>query len=326
MRIFLIILTIISVLSAEDKLIVKLSKHKAYLNEPIVAKITAIYEKKARYITLKKIKNSNFYAKFIKENNATKVNGHYSKSYYYALFPQAVGNLTLKPLKVKISTREEKTGFLISKEIKSKPIKIEVYATPNSLAISGNLSMKLLKNSSDIKPNRPANFKLIIKGSANLDDIKAFKAKVMGATYFSDKPKREYRIVKGKLQALFIQNFTIVSSQSYKIMPFKLKYFNTQTQMEESLSTKEINVKIETPLLTPKEYITLFIGIILGVFLSIFALFLKRPKKPNSDIEIAIKKAKNDKELYKLLLPYSNVPKYRELIAKLEKRIYKNSQ
>jgi len=326
MRIFLIILTVLLALSAEDKLIVKLSKHKAYLNEPIVAKITLTYEKKARYITLQKIEDSNFYAKFIKESNATKVDNHYSKSFYYALFPQAVGNLTIKPLKVKISTIEDKTGFLISKEIASKALKIESFATPNSLAISGNLSMKLLKSSIEAKPNKPVNFKLIIKGSANIDDIKAFEPKVIGATYFSDKPKREYRIVNGKLQSTFTQNFTIVSSKSYKILPLKLTYFNTQTQMQESLSTKEISVKINTPLLSPKEYIILFIGAFFGVLLTLIAIFLKRAKREYSDIEISIKKAKNDKELYRLLLPYSNVPKYKELIANLEEKIYKNSK
>jgi len=326
MRIILIILTLLLALNAEDKLIIKLSKHKAYINEPIVAKITVIYEKKARYITLKKIKDSNFYAKFIKESNATKVNGHYSKSFYYALFPQAVGSLNLEPLKVKISTIEEKTGFLISKEIASKALKIESFATPNSLAISGNLSMNLLKSSTKAKPNKPINFKLIIQGSANIDDIKAFKPKVIGATYFSDKPKREYRIIKGKLQSIFTQNFTIVSSKSYKIMPIKLSYFNTQTQMQESLSTKEISVKINTPLLSKKEYIALFIGIILGVLLTLITIFYKRAKREYSDIEIAIKKVKNDKELYRLLLPYSNKPKYKELIANLEEKIYKKSK
>jgi len=319
------LITFISILSAQDRVFLKLSKSKAFLNEPIVARVTVVYTKKAKYITINGFKNRVLYSKLISESNQTIKNGEYYKKFTYILFPQATGTINIAPRVAKVSRIQEKTGFTVSDTLESKPAKIELYSLPNNLTISGNLNMHLIRLSKTIKANTPASFRLEITGSGNLDDIKSFELPLKNASYFSDKPTREYKIVKGKVQAKFVQNFSVVSDKSYKIPPLKLTYFNTQTKLEESLLTKEQIVNIPKPLASKRELIFLLIGLFLGIGISLLWLLKKRKRKLNN-LQQAIKKAKNDKELYQILLPYSQKVELKEFIKKLEANIYNGAK
>ena len=325
MKKLFIIITFISILSAQDRVFLKLSKSKAFLNEPIVAKVTVVYAKKAKYVTVNGFKNRGLYSKLISESNQTLKSGEYYKKFTYILFPQATGDINIAPRVAKVSRIQEKTGFTISDTLKSKAAKIEVYSLPNNLTVSGNLNMHLKRLTKEAKPNSPISFRLEITGSGNLDDIKSFNLPVEDATYFSDKPTREYKIIKGKVQAKFIQNFRVVSDKSYKISPLKLTYFNTQTKLEESILTKEQIVDIPKPIASKRELIFLLIGLIIGAGLSLLWLF-KKQKRKLSNLQEAVKKSKNDKELYQLLLPYAHKTGLKETIQKLEANIYKGAK
>ena len=326
MKLFILFILLISAINAKDRVVLFLSKTKAFLNEPILAKYVVKLDEKPKYVKLAKFKDKNFYAKLIQEGNITKRNGGYQKEFYYLLAPQATGDLTIKPLEATVSSIQEKTGFLINNTYKTKEKSISVFAIPNGLNIAGNLTIKMTQENNATKAKEPIYYTLAIKGYGNLDDIEAFKLPIKGATYFSDKPIRSYKIVDGKLKGTFLQKFTVVTDRSYKIKPIKLKYFNTQTELEETISTKEIKVKIDKPILTKKEYLILFIGVILGVLTTILFNIIKRVKKVPSNLETAIKSAKSDKELYRVLLPYSSNPKLQKYIDKLEENIYYNGK
>jgi len=326
MKIFLFFLLLIATADAKDRVVLFLSKSRAFLNEPILAKYVVKLDKKPKYVTLEKFKDKNFYAKLIKESNITKIEGGYKKEFYYLLAPQATGDLIIKPLEATVSSIQEKTGFLINNTYKTKVKKVSIFSIPNGLNIAGNLAIKLSQENNTTKAKEPIYYKLTIKGYGNLDDIKAFKLPIKGATYFSDKPTRVYKVVDGKLKATFLQKFTVVANRSFKIEPITLKYFNTQTELEESISTKEKYVEIATTLLTKKEYLILFIGFILGALTILLIIAIKRLKKAPSNLAMAIKAAKNDKELYKVLLPYSSNQKLQKYITKLEENIYYNGK
>ena len=325
MKKLFILITFISILSAQDRVFLKLSKNKAFLNEAIVAKVTVVYAKKAKYVTVNNFNDKALYSKFISESEQTIKNGEYYKKFTYILFPQATGTINIAPRIAKISRIQEKTGFPISDTLKSKPVKIEAYSLPNNLTISGNLNMHLKRLNKNAKANSPISFRLEITGSANLDDIKSFNMLLKDASYFSDKPKREYKVIKGKVKAKFVQNFRVVSDRSYKIPPLKLTYFNTQTKLEESLLTKEQIVDIPKPLASKRELIFLLIGLITGIGISLLWLLKKRKRKLNN-LQQAIKKAKNDKELYQILLPYSYKTELKEFIKRLEANIYNGAK
>lgn len=322
MRLLIILSLLITITTAGEKVFLKLSKTKSYINEPILAKYTVKLEKAARYITLEKPTDKNFYTKLIKEGNITKSGSGLSKSFYYALFPQATGNIELKPLSARVSRVQEKTGFLISENYKVKKRVITVFDTPNGLNVAGNLKISLQKENNSSKAKEPVNFTLKVEGYGNIDNISAFKIPIKGESYFSSKPEREYKIKDSRIYSIFTQKFTVVAEKSFTIEPITVNYFNTQTELEETLSTRKTVVAIAKPPLSKRDYTLLLAGFSGGILAVIVFAAVRRPKKIPTDLELAIKKAKDDNELYRTLLPYANREEYKERIRKLEEKLY----
>jgi len=323
MRFLLLVLLSFGVLFANVAISIRYSKKEAFLNEPIVAKVYVKSETKPRYITFEGFKQKELYSKLVEEGNIThNPQGWYSKTYSYLLFPQATGEITVPKLTAKVMTVEPKTGYTTSNSVESKPKRLKINGLPSGLKLSGNLTIELIQSRKVVKENTPVNFTLTIKGRANIDDIEPFNLDIKGATLYSDTPQRVYKIVNGKPSVEFTQHFTVVSKESFEIPPVKLVYYNTETRLKEHLSTKRLYVKIDKPLLTIRELLFLLIGLIIGAFLTVIVLKLKQ-KKPLNDLELAIKRAKNDRELYNVLLPYANRREYKERIKELEKRLFK---
>ncbi len=323
MRFLILLLFLLGVLFANTAISIRYSKKQAFLNEPIVAKVYIKSTIKPRYITFEGFKQKEFYVKKVEEGNITyNPNGWFSKTYYYFLFPQATGDIKIPKLTAKVMTLEAKTGFTITNAVESKPYSLKVNSLPSNLELSGNLTMRLTQNKKVAKENEAVHFTLTIDGRANIDDIKPYRIPIKGATIYADKPIREYRVVNGKPKTKFTQNFTVISEESYSVPPLKLDYYNTETRLKERLSTKKLSVKIDKPLLTLKDLVLLIIGILLGVIGS-FLLYKLKNKRVPSDLDLAIKRAKNDRELYNLLLPYAYKKEYREKIEELERRLFR---
>jgi len=323
MRFLILLLFLLGVLFANPAISIRYSKREAFLNEPIVAKVYIKSTIKPRYITFEGFKQKELYAKEVEERNITSnPNGWYSKTYYYLLFPQATGDIEIPKLTAKVMTIQKKTGFTITNKVTSKPFTLKIDAIPEGLALSGNLAMHLTQSGKVTKVNKPIDFTLIIEGRANIDDIKPFHLRIKGATLYSDTPQRVYKVVKGKPFTKFTQHFTVVSDKSYSVAPLKLNYFNTETRLKEQLATKRLHVTIDKPLLTIRELLSFLAGVFVGLLLLFFLYRIKQKSVP-SDLELAIKRAKNDRELYNLLLPYANREEYREKIKELEARLFR---
>ncbi len=322
MKQLLLIILLLSALFGEDRVFIKFSSQDLYLNEPVVAKVVVKSLKKPRYITIEGLEQKALYIKLIKESNITKDDKEFTKEFYYALFPQATGDITIDKVLAKISTIEPKTGFTITNSVYTKPYKLQVSALPEGIDISGNLTMHLQSSQRSVKANTPVHLKLIIEGIANIDDIKPFHLPLKGATLYSEKPQRSLSIVDGKLHSQFTQNFTVVADESFTIAPLMLRYFNTQTKMQEILATKRVEIEIKKALFTLRELLFFLAGLFVGV-LAILLLRRQKKKRMSSELELALKKAKSDQERYKILLPFANNPKYSKMLTQLEKRIYK---
>ena len=322
MRSFLIILLLCGTLFGKGKISIHYSKSKAFLNEPIVAKIYVKSDTKPKYITFKWFEQSEIFAKKISESKIKyNRNGWYYKVYYYMVFPQAIGDINIFSQSAKITTIDLKTGITEFQSVQSKPFKLRVSALPRKIKLSGNLSMQLTSNRQTTKENMPVKFTIIVYGHANIEDIKSFKLPIKWATVYSENPRRFFKVIGAKPLTIFLQEFTVVSKKSYTIMPLKLSYYNTQTHLKEELETKPISIKINKPLISKKELLLLAIGILLGVLASLLFKRIRQKRVP-SELDIALKRAKSDKERYQLLLPYANKKEYQSLIKELEQRLY----
>jgi hypothetical protein len=71
----------------------------------------------------------------------------------------------------------------------------------------------------------------------------------------------------------------------------------------------------------------LFFGIILGSLITFIILKNKNTRrKQDRPIDIQIKKARGDKELYEVLLPFVQDPFIDDIMKKLEENMYKNTK
>ena len=149
----------------------------------------------------------------------------------------------------------------------------------------------------------------------------------------------------GKYTGSFTQHFSILAENNTTIEAFKLKFLDKQTDTIKEIVTKAIVVevvqpkdKIENKLITSTPITTktkvvkvnnklylfsmLVIGLILGFIISFLMFFKKAKKQEMSTIHESIQKAKSDKELLNLLLPYSNNEKIAIILQQLEENVY----
>jgi len=152
----------------------------------------------------------------------------------------------------------------------------------------------------------------------------------------------------------------LIADQNFTIPALKLEYFDKESKTVKRISTKPIDIevigttktalsntstievspsqiiqaptKVEQKVVIEKEdaylkYLFLAIGFIVGVALMILINFLNRKgKKQETDIVKMIKKAKDDRALFNLLLPYSKEhPIIDNALNQLEENIYKDT-
>ena len=250
------------------------------------------------------------------------------------------------------------TRELSWQKIFSNELNINVKPLPNNLELFGDYEIKASVDKREVQANKPINLTITVRGKGNIDDIKKFNLDIENAIIYADEPKITSNIYNNIYQGEFTQKIAIIADRNFTIEPIKLEYFDKETNQTKTIETKPIDIvvkggskvekeptielskdiqtpKIETPIQKVVvdgeksyiKYLFLAIGTLFGILLSyIFNRFKNRDQKTESDIIKAIKKAKNDRQLFDLLLPYSNRDKLiSNTLNKLEENLYKNS-
>ncbi len=241
-------------------------------------------------------------------------------------------------------------------KIASNSVTINVKPLPQGVTLYGKFNIEARPDKFSTKANEPVNVKIKITGEGNFDDIDKFKPDITDAVVYADEPKVKTYFKDGKVFGEFTQNIAIVPSKNFTIPPFKIKYFDKDLKRVVTKETKPIKIIVKpNPLANSTQnskpvievakgdtdlngtkikssneprylkYILLIIGAIIGFILGYTMPKLKREKrKKELPITKAIKKAKSNKEIFNLLLPYANQDeKLDEIIEKLEESIYK---
>jgi len=311
-------------LKAEVSFDLNLSKDKLYLGEPTIANFYLTYRQKEELkdISPPLIKMKSFRTK---ELESKKID-NYTWRYSYLITPLESGELQIPPFKIKLSFEDKNSYRYITHTFKSKAKRVLVKGVPNSLNIVGDLKMKIELNRKTNRANRPIYMDLIIKGVGNLEDLKGFDLNISNVAIYPSKAKVTTKYLgSNRYESIFKERFSFIAQDSFTIPSIKLKYFNIHTQIPEILQTKPIKVTIDNPqkmkrLLTNLSY--LIIGLIVGVIGSIFLVRLKSGKRVKGELHKRVLRAKSKRELYNLLLPYSNNSDIKEILIKLEEDIY----
>ncbi|OPX27754.1 MAG: hypothetical protein B1H07_00910 [Campylobacteraceae bacterium 4484_166] len=341
---------------------IQTDKQKVYVGEDIKLDVIFKYNQNIslRRIRLPSFEQQEFNIQELKSSKQPIVKDGfniYIKS--YLLTALVDGRLTIQNQKASIGLQHNDTdefGFFGLSNIKwknifSNKIDIEVLPLPQGVDIVGDFNISLDIDKNKTTSNKPINMSLKIEGYGNIDEIKEFKLNQPKQTVFSDKATIKKSLKDGKLYGVFEQKFSITSQDDYDIKPIIFRYFDSKTKEIKELRTKNISIKVasnnnikqKSTILTKKQnkkpkpkhediylkYIYLMIGFVIGMIVLSVVYILKEKIKENKikkPIEDKIKKAKTDKELYRILLAYSNIEKLSTVLKQLENNIYKKGK
>ncbi len=340
--------------------ILELKADKTHLKVGESTTLKLVFKKKvdARVdkILVDEFKNSNFWIK--RDPNYEKyLDGDYEVYVYkYKITPQKSGTFIIDPLKVTIGylVQQQTGGFndpffdqffqtMRYKKVFSNSLTFKVDALPQNVEVYGDFNIFATVDKKEVLANKPVNLTIKILGEGNVEDIKKFDINLPDAVVYSDEPKtnppRE-----------FTQKIAIISDKSYTIPSIKFKYFDKNLNKVVTKETKPIKIEVKgSPKTTHQDievakpvkakistktkvvqkeensylkYIYLVVGLIAGSLITFFANNLKRPKREPKPLEKKIRKAKTDKELYELLLPFANENEIKPILEKLEENIY----
>lgn len=336
---------------------VKLSKSKAYVGESIFASIIFKYKAGIPLINLdlEDFAPKHFVTKALNPKGAVEKNGFKIVRQDFLIFPQLAGKYKIDKQLINVAMREPKTNMTIWQKIFSNENKLEIIPLPLNIDIQGDYSISASIDKNNINSNEPVNLTIEIKGQGNIDDISEFKLDLADEVSYSTKPEIKNFIKDGKYGGTFIQKLSIIADNNFIIKPIIFKYFDINTKEIKTIKTKKFNIKVKknkktTPSIQTGsknqivktiqlpakivyktedgyiKYLFLFFGFIMGLIIVVAYKKSKSTKANIKPINVQIRKAKNDKELYKILLPYSynnNILKY---IHILEKNIYNNEK
>jgi len=240
-------------------------------------------------------------------------------------------------------------------------LKLNIKPLPNNLEVYGDFSIKAHVDKEEVKANKPVNLSIEIKGEGNIEDIKKFDLDIDNAVVYSDEPKvynsgMTRGVVSQKIAIVADRNFTIPAvsftyfdkktktAKTIKTEPIEIKVIGSPTQAvtPNTIEQKVVSKSIEEPAASPavtlptqveksnlKDKLLWYVlGLISGILFTIFTWFMVQKfrlgyKKKEMPFIKKIKKAKTDKALFELLLPYRDEGSViKEALAKLEKNIY----
>jgi hypothetical protein len=282
---------------------------------------------------------------YIKDNKKITV-------YKFLIIPQKSGKFTIGPIIANIGILQKENpfddpffsaAFVRYKRIVSNDVTLNVKPIPQN-SIWGNFQITLKADKLKALANTPVKITLEIKGCGDFYDMKDFKLNIPNATVYEKKPVLKTFIKDNKLCGTYKKEFTVISPNDINISGIKLLEFNGTLH---EITSNPLFIKIEHSMLNSSKqdkienftnlnktvktvyktnYILTAIFFILGLLSGIILtkIIYKKNKKETTIIE-KIKKA-NEKELFKLLLPYSKNKEIEQILKQLEENIYQNTK
>jgi len=246
------------------------------------------------------------------------------------------------------------------KKLYANGLDIEVKPLPNGLDIYGDFTISMEVDKQEVKANKPVNLTIDIKGQGNLEDIEKIELDIPGTVIYSDDSK-VYN--SGVTKGVFSQKIAIIADQNFTIPSVTFSFFDKNTQEKKSVKTEPIDIvvigsamqpfvasKIEQKISSTIEeksdnkkdvpsneikdctskngIFGYLLGLLSGILLTTIICFMRKKLRQNrvkKEISIIkeIRKAKDDKTLFGLLLPYRDDDIFiKDSLRKLEKNIY----
>jgi hypothetical protein len=327
---------------------ISLSKNKAYQGEAIHTILKFMYKVGSNPldVNLEKFAPKHFWVKELSNPKPKEENGYIIQTINFLLFPQIEGEQTIDSQVINVAIRGG-YGFVNWKKIISNKVDIKVLPLPKNINVQGSYNIEATVDKTNIKENEPVNLTIKVEGFGNIDDIEPFKLSLKDEVTYNSKPQFKSILKNNKYGGQFIQKISIIGNKDFTIPEIEFRYFDIKTKQIKSAKTKPIKIKVKsisknTPQIEMKnktikpivkkiiikensylKYIYGIVGFLIGI-LVYYVFTIKNKEKIQLSIVSQIKKAKNDKDLYEILLPYSQNEDLKDIIKDLENNIYQN--
>ena len=343
-------------------LTIRSNKNDLYVGENFLVTLVFKYRKDAKIVDLN-FENPNFENFWFKQLDETKKyeeNSFIVQELNFLLFPLKEGAQRINPLnlQVQVMAYNSNSYSFFSNQTKalkiySNALDLNIKALPSETNLIGDFDIKASVNKSDIKSGEAISFKLEIKGSGNIEDIKDIKLNIPNTTIYENKASVNASYKNNKYQGKYEKTYSIVANKSFLIPSLELKYFDKKQNKVVIKRSKAFNINVENTLVNQKsvkiekkeqnsetktkevikivEKTSVLNNIIyfcLGIFITllIIGLYLYvinyKRKEKSEDIALIkqVKKSNSKIELLKILAVYIKInPLLDEMIFKLEK-------
>jgi len=248
----------------------------------------------------------------------------------------------------------------------SNELILDVEALPNRLELYGDFNIKAEVDKTTVTANKPLNLTVSVEGIGNIDDVKKFSLDIKGAVVYANEPVIKARVEGEDYLGSFEQKIVIIADGSYTIPPLELRYFDKASQkelvkqsapieitvtggiakvstvqntsgntLEVSETIKERPALTESAVMTQNSWLELLYSALTGFGIGgLFVWLMMRSRSENipkksvaRPIEQQIKKAKSDKALFELLLPYKKESALIDsALVQLEENLYRGAK
>ncbi len=313
------------ILLSAERLMIEISDTKIYETEPIIAKLSFDSDENssANRLESRGFRAEDFEIVKLDSNISSHKKGQYIYRSLWLLKPKKRGTLIIPPQKVVIYRLDRSSYLTLPKEYETEPILVQVKSLPKDALFAGDITIKAKADTTRTEPNKPVTVSVVIEGSGDLSLIPPFNPQIDDAVVFPSSVKITSSVIDGKYITRWVEQIGYSSDKDFTIAPFKIRYLNSTTGSIEVVESEPIaiDVKVSVALKRWLIYISLvLLGVVIALVATVF--YHKRVQKEQSDIVVALKRAKSDKEIYNLLLPYSNDRDISKWISKLEDNIY----
>lgn len=327
-------------------LVLETDKEKVYVGEAIVATVVFKYKVGINLVDakLEPFKPNNFWVKGLQGGEPKEENGYMVYKSSFLIFPQKSGNLRLENQLISVALKDVNSYDTKQLKVFSNDKVIKVLPLSSGLSVQGRYTINATVDKTETSSNDPTNLTISIDGFGNIDDIEEFTLDLPDQVVYSSKPTITSGLQDGDYGGTFTQKISIISDKDFEIPPITFKYFDKTTAKEVNISTTSFVIKVTGKKKTPAKvleqgvvqtvtsnqedrntkYFYGFGGILFGALVTFLWMRKKAIQSAPKEraLDVAIKQSKTDKELYDLLLPYSQKVELKTFIEHLEENLY----
>ncbi len=169
----------------------------------------------------------------------------------YILTAISEGNFTIKPAQAKIGVqdrmRKDMFGMMFGtrwKETISNIINIEVTPQSEDSDMIGDYKVETTVDNQQVKPNKPVNLTIKIKGKGNLETFDFPKYEIDGVTIYTNDAKIETTVVNDEIESSYTKSFAFISDRDFTIPKVELTMLTTKGKLK-ALNIDSFDIKID---------------------------------------------------------------------------------